>query len=317
MLEQPHPPLLSETSLTPARLTALQQLLEQTQSEVQRRSNQLSESLTEIEALHADMDLPLDDVFLSLCEPEIQPLAANLEKAARLQDKLEEERSRRETFIQETYEALFALWGSMGVDEAEADAFVDAHEGITQSSIDAYEQELERMKEWRRQNIGDWVRAEALEVKKLKVALFVLPESALESAEDEDEDSLLVEEGQEEAYLEELEAEKAQLHQDAESKSHLLHMLTRYFSILQEAKDLEVREERFSFHSPPRLGLLGLNLATLPQASAHDPSRLTGKGARGDPGRLLREEKIRKRIAKEKPKVRFAAWRWRCGVRAD
>ena len=40
------------------------------------------------------------------------------------------------------------------------------------------------------------------------------------------------------------------------------------------------------------------------QEAASDPSRLLGKGVRGDPGRLLREEKSRKRIAKEKPKVR-------------
>lgn len=43
------------------------------------------------------------------------------------------------------------------------------------------------------------------------------------------------------------------------------------------------------------------------QVSANDPTRLLGKGVRGDPGRLLREEKTRKRIAKEKPKVRFAS----------
>ena len=30
---------------------------------------------------------------------------------------------------------------------------------------------------------------------------------------------------------------------------------------------------------------------------------MTGRGARGDPGRLLREEKMRKRVLKEKPKV--------------
>lgn len=39
------------------------------------------------------------------------------------------------------------------------------------------------------------------------------------------------------------------------------------------------------------------------QASAADPSRLLGKSTRGDPGRLLREEKARKRVVKEKPKV--------------
>lgn len=38
------------------------------------------------------------------------------------------------------------------------------------------------------------------------------------------------------------------------------------------------------------------------QASMSDPNRLFGKGQR-DPGRLLREEKFRRRIAREMPKV--------------
>lgn len=42
-------------------------------------------------------------------------------------------------------------------------------------------------------------------------------------------------------------------------------------------------------------------------AAAADQTRLTGRGVRGDPGRLLREEKMRKRVEREKPKVRWAA----------
>ena len=49
--------------------------------------------------------------------------------------------------------------------------------------------------------------------------------------------------------------------------------------------------------------LAEIHILMMPQVSANDPSRLLGKGVRGDPGRLLREEKTRKRIAKEKPKV--------------
>ncbi|KAG8934977.1 hypothetical protein FRC02_008833 [Tulasnella sp. 418] len=37
--------------------------------------------------------------------------------------------------------------------------------------------------------------------------------------------------------------------------------------------------------------------------SAADQSRLLGRGPRGDPGRLLREEKMRKRVKKEKPRL--------------
>jgi protein regulator of cytokinesis 1 len=40
-------------------------------------------------------------------------------------------------------------------------------------------------------------------------------------------------------------------------------------------------------------------------AAAADQTRLTGRGVRGDPGRLLREEKMRKRVEREKPKVCF------------
>ncbi|KDN35306.1 hypothetical protein RSAG8_11692, partial [Rhizoctonia solani AG-8 WAC10335] len=38
-------------------------------------------------------------------------------------------------------------------------------------------------------------------------------------------------------------------------------------------------------------------------AAASDQTRLTGRGVRGDPGRLLREEKMRKRVEREKPKA--------------
>ena len=38
--------------------------------------------------------------------------------------------------------------------------------------------------------------------------------------------------------------------------------------------------------------------------SAHDAARLLGRGNRGDPGRLLREEKMRKRVKAQKPRVR-------------
>lgn len=36
---------------------------------------------------------------------------------------------------------------------------------------------------------------------------------------------------------------------------------------------------------------------------ASDQTRLLGRGGGRDPGRLLREEKMRKRVGKEKPKV--------------
>lgn len=60
-------------------------------------------------------------------------------------------------------------------------------------------------------------------------------------------------------------------------KGPLLKNIKKYFDICDDEKELA--------------------------AAAQDQSRLLGRGAR-DPGRLLREEKMRKRVSKEKPKVR-------------
>lgn len=63
-------------------------------------------------------------------------------------------------------------------------------------------------------------------------------------------------------------------------KAPLLAGIKKYFEICEEQKELA--------------------------SAANDQSRLTGRGAR-DPGRLLREEKMRKRVQKEKPRVSLAA----------
>ena len=79
-----------------------------------------------------------------------------------------------------------------------------------------------------------------------------------------------------EAALEAHEQERQRLEQVRLQREPVLAILIRYFTLLNEAAELD--------------------------ASASDPNRF--KGVRGDPGRLLREEKTRKRIAKERPKVR-------------
>lgn len=60
-------------------------------------------------------------------------------------------------------------------------------------------------------------------------------------------------------------------------KAPLLAGIKKYFQICDEEKEL--------------------------QAAAADQTRLLGRGR--DPGRLLREEKMRKRVQKEKPRVRL------------
>ena len=81
-------------------------------------------------------------------------------------------------------------------------------------------------------------------------------------------------------YNEELltlhEDEIRRLKEERRSKAPLLASVRKYFDICEEEKELAM--------------------------SAADQTRLLGRGPR-DPGRLLREEKMRKRVSKEKPRV--------------
>ena len=72
------------------------------------------------------------------------------------------------------------------------------------------------------------------------------------------------------------EDEIKRLKEDRRIKAPLLSSVKKYFEICDEERELA--------------------------AAASDQSRLTGRGSR-DPGRLLREEKMRKRVSKEKPRV--------------
>ena len=71
------------------------------------------------------------------------------------------------------------------------------------------------------------------------------------------------------------------LKDERRQKAPLLASIKKYFEICEEEKELA--------------------------AAASDQSRLLGRGTGGsrDPGRLLREEKMRRRVKKEKPRVRM------------
>lgn len=81
-----------------------------------------------------------------------------------------------------------------------------------------------------------------------------------------------------EDLLSQHEHEIARLKAEVRLKTPLLASIKKYFDICEEEKELE--------------------------RAASDQTRLLGRGGGRDPGRLLREEKMRKRVGKEKPKVR-------------
>ncbi|TRM59017.1 microtubule associated protein-domain-containing protein [Schizophyllum amplum] len=209
------------------------------------------------------------------CLPEsvtlenVEPTPGLLEWAAGLQASLDDLKRRRETHIQAMYDQLEGLWRRLGVDEADMDAFVEAHRGSTTETVREYEEELERMLELKRERMSTFILSAREEIVRLCDEIMISEEERADFApffDDEHTEELLT--------LHEDEIRR--LREERRMKAPLLASIKKYFDICEEEKELA--------------------------AAATDQTRLLGRGAR-DPGRLLREEKMRRRVAKEKPRL--------------
>ncbi|KAI0360677.1 hypothetical protein OH77DRAFT_1470873 [Trametes cingulata] len=215
----------------------------------------------------SDEDLPDSNVTVGL--EGVEPTLALMAWAEATRIELEEIKKRREAHIQAMYDQLEALWRRLGVTDAEMDAFVEAQRGTTDATIKAYEEELERMLELKRERMGTFIENARAEITKLWDDLMVGEEERADFAPFADDE-----------HTEELltihEEEIRRLKEERRLKGPLLNSVKKYFDILEDEKELA--------------------------AAASDQSRLLGRGPR-DPGRLLREEKMRKRVTKEKPRL--------------
>ena len=109
--------------------------------------------------------------LLSSCG--VEPTQEILAWADRLHAELNELKRRREVHIQAMYDQLEALWRRMGVDEAAMDGFVDANRSSTGATIQAYEEELERMIDFKRERMGEFIANARTEIEDLWEELMV------------------------------------------------------------------------------------------------------------------------------------------------
>lgn len=188
-------------------------------------------------------------------------------------DRLSDEKKNREKKLKDLKAAVEALWIKLDIDQGETKAFLNANRGCGVRQINEFEDELARLNELKRQNLHLFVEDSRVKLQDLWDALYFSEDEMLEftpAFSDVYSDALL------EAH----EREVARLEALKEQRAPTLALIDRHKSLIQE------REQ----------------LAT----SSQDASRLMGRGQKGekrDPGKLLREEKMRKRIAKELPKV--------------
>lgn len=205
-----------------------------------------------------------------------EQLGLHEEDIARLRakkDKLESEKKNREKRLRELKDAVEALWEKLGVEERERKAFLNANRGCGVRQINEFDDELARLNELKRQNLHLFVEDARCKLQELWDALYFAEDEMLEftpAFSDVYSDALL------EAHEQEIE----RLETLREQRAPTLALVERHRSLIAEREELE--------------------------ASSQDASRLLAKGQKGerrDPGKLLREEKMRKRIAKELPKV--------------
>jgi len=103
----------------------------------------------------------------------IEPTQGILAWADKLHLELGELKRRREVHIQVMYEQLEALWRHMGVDVDGMEGFVEANLGSTGAVIQAYEEELKRMIDLRRERMGEFIANARMEVESLWEELMV------------------------------------------------------------------------------------------------------------------------------------------------
>ncbi|KAH8109431.1 microtubule associated protein-domain-containing protein [Phellopilus nigrolimitatus] len=199
----------------------------------------------------------------------VEPTVGLMSWAEQTKAELEDVKKRRETAIQSMYDQLEALWKRLGVEDADIDAFVEHNRGSAESNVHAYEAELERMLELKRERMSVFIGNARAEIETLWDILMI-------SEEERADFTPFVDDEHTEELLTTHEEEIRRLKEERRMKAPLLAGIRKYFEICEEEKELT--------------------------AAAQDQNRLLGRGPR-DPGRLLREEKMRKRVSREKPRL--------------
>ncbi|PHH67917.1 hypothetical protein CDD80_412 [Ophiocordyceps camponoti-rufipedis] len=241
---------------------------------IQSLSDQIIQLWAELGTPQAQQDSAI--VKYSRDAPE--QLGLHDEDLSRLQakrDRLSEEKSRRERRLRELRSAVELLWEKLGVDEADMRAFLSRNRGFGVGQINEFEDELDRLDELKRQNLHLFVEDARVQLQDLWDALYFSEDEMLEftpAFSDVYSDALL------EAH----EREISRLEALRQQRAPMLTLVERHRTLVRDRDELA--------------------------ASSQDASRLmmrgTGnKGEKRDPGKLLREEKTRKRVAKELPKA--------------
>ncbi|KAL4797943.1 microtubule associated protein-domain-containing protein [Aspergillus venezuelensis] len=265
--------------LSPTYVTALDNEFSRVYEEYHRRVELVTTTCEEIIKLWAELGTPQVQTDSSIVQhyresPEQLGLhESDLTNLLSRREKLLDEKRGRERKLKDLKNAVEGLWERFGVEECDRKAFLAANRGCGLRTINEFEEELSRLNELKSQNLHLFVEDARCRLQELWDSLYFSEEDMLDftpAFSDVYSDALL------EAH----EAEIARLETLKEQRAPTLQLIDRHRTLIAEREALNT--------------------------SSQDASRLMARGNNGqrrDPGKLLREEKMRKRIAKELPKV--------------
>lgn len=278
------PPTSSNTcppsfDLSPSFVAALDDEFTRVYDEYNKRVTTVQQTSEEIVRLWSELGIPqaqTDSLIVQNYRDSPEQLGlhqADLDRLRSRRDKLVDEKKGREKRLMDIKKNIETLWDRLGIEEPDRKAFLAANRGCGLRTINEFEDELARLNELKRQNLHLFVEDARVRLQELWDSLFFSEEEMLDftpAFSDVYSDALL---SAHEAEIERLETLK-------EQRAPILEKVEKYKSLISDRDSLA--------------------------ASANDASRLLlkpQKGEKRDPGKLLREEKMRKRIAKELPKL--------------
>ena len=265
--------------LSPSYVASLDNEFTRVYEEYSRRVESVRVISEECVNLWAELGTPqaqTDDSIIKHYKSTPEQLGLHESDISRLivrRDKLLEEKKAREKRLKELKTSVEGLWDRLGVEDMDRKRFLAGTRGCGLRVINEFEAELDRLNELKRQNLHLFVEDARYKLQELWDTLYFSEEEMLEftpAFSDVYSDALLSSHESEIARLEALK----------EQRLPTLQMVEKHRTLVKERDELA--------------------------ASSQDASRLLlkpQKGEKRDPGKLLREEKMRKRIAKELPKV--------------
>lgn len=279
------PPTSNNSSIPPtfdlstAYVTALDDEFTRVYEEYTRRVatvKALSENIIQLWAELGTPQAQTDAMIVKYYRDSPEQLGLHEDDIARLRsrrDKLGDEKKAREKRLKDLKTTVEGLWERLQVEEQDRKRFLNSNRGCGVRQINEFEDELSRLNELKRQNLHLFVEDARYKLQELWDGLYFSEEEMLEftpAFSDVYSDALLEAHEQEIGRLEALK----------EQRLPTLSLIDQHRALVKERDDL--------------------------QASSQDASRLLGRGQKGekrDPTRLLREEKMRKRVAKDLPKI--------------